>query len=205
MLSDVRALAVAFAVVVSGCAATVGRPTADQRPLTNSSPPQTVALVLTGSPAIQASADWHTFRAEWRTAFASAASANGLQFVYLDADSGEQLPGTVLARVSVSDYRYLTSGARSLALMGGENSTTTTGDYWKTTNSIGLAARAAHAVGSDELRSDQAHGVAVGHKQPCPVVRPGARLHRHSAWRQARNELAQLGARHARAHERSLA
>jgi len=36
------------------------------------------------------------------------------------------------------------------------------------------------------------------------VVRPAARLHRHGAWWQTRNELAQLGARHARAHECSF-
>jgi len=108
----IRVIALAFALVVSGCAATVGRPTTEQRPLASSGPPKTVALLITGSPAIQASADWHTFRAEWRTAFASAASAAGLQFAYLEVESGEQPPGTVLARVSVSDYRYLTSGAR---------------------------------------------------------------------------------------------
>jgi hypothetical protein len=112
VFAAIRALALAFAIAVSGCAATVGRPTTEQRPLTHSGPPKMAALLITGSPATQASADWHTFRAEWRTAFASAASAGGLQFVYLDSDSSEQPPGTVLVRVSVSDYRYLTSGAR---------------------------------------------------------------------------------------------
>jgi len=108
----IRLLAVAFTLALIGCAATVGRPNAEQRPLSVSSTPKTVALLITGSPTIQASADWQTFRAEWRTAFTSAASAAGLQSVYMDTDSGEQAPGTVLALVSVSDYRYLTSGAR---------------------------------------------------------------------------------------------
>ena len=107
-----RILVVACAIALSGCAATVGRQATEQRPLAVSAQPRTVALLITGSPEIQASADWHTFRAEWRTAFASAASAGGLQFVYLDAEGGEQSAGTVLARVSVSDYRYLTPGAR---------------------------------------------------------------------------------------------
>ena len=70
---------------------------------------------------------------------------------------------------------------------------------------VGLAARAAHAVRGDELRGDQAHDVSVCGKQPCPMVRASARLHRHGTRRQRGDELVQLGARHARAHQRGLA
>lgn len=112
MIESIRVLAVAIALAVTGCAATVQTPTTEQRPLTGTAMPKTAALLITASPGIQSSADWQTFRAEWRTAFANAASARGIQFAYLDAESAEQPPGTVLARVSVKDYRYLTSGAR---------------------------------------------------------------------------------------------
>lgn len=113
MIESTRILAVAIALVITGCAATVGRPTTEQRPLMITTTPKTAALLITASPDIQSSADWQTFRAEWRTAFAVAASARSVQFLYLDgAAAAEQPPGTVLARLSVKDYRYLTSGAR---------------------------------------------------------------------------------------------
>jgi len=107
-----RWLALSVAIVLTGCAAAVSRQSADTKPLAASASPSGVALLITGGPALQTSADWHTFRAEWRTAFAGSAAAAGLRFVYLDAEGGEQAPGVVLARVTVNDYRYLTAGAR---------------------------------------------------------------------------------------------
>ena len=112
MFAGLRSLILALAVAMAGCAASVTRPTNDVKPLLNTATPTSVALHITGSPTIQASADWQTFRAEWRAAFASAAAKAGLQFTYLEADSGDQPAGTVLARVVVNDYRYLTPGGR---------------------------------------------------------------------------------------------
>ena len=108
-LAFVIGLAVCF---LAGCAATVSKPTAEARPLAASASPTAVALLITGSPTLQASADWHTFQAEWRTAFANAAASAGLPFTYLDAEGGEQPGGVVLARVTVTKYRYVTPGAR---------------------------------------------------------------------------------------------
>jgi len=68
--------------------------------------------LITGSPTIQASPDWHTFRAEWRTAFTAAAAAAAIQASYLESETPEPGPGTVLIRVTVNEYRYLTPGAR---------------------------------------------------------------------------------------------
>ena len=112
MRKALKALSIIVAVALSSCAATVTKPTGEARPLAGSVTPTGVALLITGSPTIQVSADWNTFRAEWRTAFASAATAAGLPFTYLEAEGGDQPPGVVLARVTVNDYRYLTSGAR---------------------------------------------------------------------------------------------
>ena len=112
MLAAVKTLSIVVAIALSGCAATVTKPTAEGRPLATSTTPTGVALLITGSPTIQASADWHAFRAEWRTAFASSAAAAGLPFTYLEAEGVDQATGGVLVRVAVSDYRYLTSGAR---------------------------------------------------------------------------------------------
>jgi hypothetical protein len=108
-LAFVIGLAVCF---LAGCAATVTKPTAEAAALATSATPTAVALLITGSPTIQASADWQMFQAEWRTAFASAAASAGLPFTYLDAEGGEQPGGVVLARVTVTKYRYVTPGAR---------------------------------------------------------------------------------------------
>jgi hypothetical protein len=107
-----KAFSIIVAIALSSCAATVTKPAGEARPFASSATPTKVALLITGSPAIQASADWNTFRAEWRTAFASAATSAGLPFTYLHAEGGTQPPGVILVRVAVIDYRYLTSASR---------------------------------------------------------------------------------------------
>lgn len=70
--------AVAF---LGGCAATVNRPgAAESPPARPAVETSKFALLITGSQAIQASQDGQTFKAEWRTAFNTAASAAGLGF-----------------------------------------------------------------------------------------------------------------------------
>jgi hypothetical protein len=101
----------ASVLLLAGCAATVNK-TTGQQPLQSSGSATSVVLVITGSPELQASADWHTFRAEWRSAFAEAARERGIQSAYLEAQPADQPGGTVLAVVKVNDYRYLTPGAR---------------------------------------------------------------------------------------------
>lgn len=113
MLAALKALAIVVVIGLSGCAATVTQPTAEARPLAVSATPTGVALLITGSPMVLASTNWHTFQAEWRTAFASEAEAAGLSFTYLEAEVGEQSAGVVLVLVAVSKYRYLTPGTRA--------------------------------------------------------------------------------------------
>jgi len=113
MMKLARLLIVILTVVLSGCAATVTRPASSEvKVLAPSVPSTKVVAVITGSPAIQASADWNTFCAEWRTAFSSAASSAGLSFAYLEAEPADQPVGTTLVKIVVNDYRYLTPGAR---------------------------------------------------------------------------------------------
>lgn len=102
------------ALALGGCAATVSNtPSADAPALRAPAVPvNKVALVITGQPAARGSAEWQTFRAEWRTAFDTAARAAGLGFAYFDTEPASQPAGTTLVRISVNDYRYLTSGAR---------------------------------------------------------------------------------------------
>ncbi|WP_169801560.1 DUF4410 domain-containing protein [Hydrogenophaga palleronii] len=107
-------LVLATAFALGGCAASVNRASApDTPPLRAAAVPTTqVALFITGKPTATHSANWHTFSAEWRTAFQSAASNAGLGFAYFETEPASQPAGTTLVKISVNDYRYLTSGAR---------------------------------------------------------------------------------------------
>lgn len=102
---------VAALLILSGCAATVQK-SADASTIHSTGHIKEVALLITGPSSIQSSADWQTFRAEWRTAFAAAASERNIHSIYLE-HAPERLPaGTVLVSVFVNDYRYITPGAR---------------------------------------------------------------------------------------------
>ncbi len=115
----VLTLALAGALILSGCAASVSKPTASPDAQASGStmaapsvPTTRVAVLIQGAPNIQASKDWHTFRAEWRTAFEASAASAGLAFAYFEDEPPTQPAGTTLVRINVKDYRYLTSGAR---------------------------------------------------------------------------------------------
>ena len=99
--------------VLTGCAASVSRPSGgSSTPIVPSIKPAAVALHIGGSPTIQGSSDWQTFRAEWRSAFTEAAREAGYTASYLETLPTEQPDGTILVDVNVKDYRYLTAGAR---------------------------------------------------------------------------------------------
>lgn len=120
--SGLTALLLVVIFTLGGCAANVTKPTGDATvaPLALTTRPTAVALVITGAPAIESSADWQTFRAEWRTAFNAAAGAAGVAATYFEAEPADQPPGAVLIRVRVNEYRYLTPGARfGLGIMTG--------------------------------------------------------------------------------------
>ena len=111
-----RCLAASFVVgaaLLSGCAATVSKPTGTQAPLAVA-PAATKQIVMhvTGGDTALKSADWELLRAEWRTQMKAASDAAGLPFRYQEAapKAGDE-DGTVVV-VRVNDYRYLTAGAR---------------------------------------------------------------------------------------------
>lgn len=120
MLIVQRAALVATALLLSACAATVSRPTG-QAVVQPVAPVQNVALQITAPTAIAASSDWRTFQAEWRTAFEAAAQQKGLKASYVEtAGAAEPAAGTVLVKVNVNDYRYITPAARfGLGIMSG--------------------------------------------------------------------------------------
>lgn len=108
-------------IVLSGCAATVKRPTAGAAPLAIPAVATTrIQLHVKGTPEMTASDDWTFFRTQWRTAMAEAAAAEGREFVWLDSlPSSFDGPGTLVV-VTVTDYRYVSTGARyGLGVMTG--------------------------------------------------------------------------------------
>jgi len=108
-----RLLLISFSLALCGCAASVKNSSNSvDAPLKTSAKPTSVTLFITASPEIQASKDWHTFRAEWRSAFDAAASAASIRAAYVETAPADPSTGTVLIRVNVNDYRYLTSGSR---------------------------------------------------------------------------------------------
>ncbi len=114
-----RLAVIATALLLSACAATVTRPTG-QAAVQAAAPVRNVALQITAPPTIQASSDWRTFQAEWRSAFEAAANAKGLASSYLEGTAAEPAPGSVLVKVDVNDYRYITPLARfGLGIMSG--------------------------------------------------------------------------------------
>lgn len=121
MKSFLRVVAVLSAVLMVGCAATVQRTGAPTNslaiPVASTS---TVYLVVKSTEGHDRSEDWEPFRAEWRAAMANTTSGAGRSFVYLDTvpDAVEE-PGTLVV-VDVSDYRYVSAGARyGLGVMTG--------------------------------------------------------------------------------------
>jgi hypothetical protein len=107
----VRLAFIAAAVALTGCAATVNRG-ATASAVRSSVATEKVAVVITGSPAVESSKDWQDFRGEWRGAMAAAAAASNLNFGYFERDVPPQPAGTTLVKIRVNDYRYLSTGAR---------------------------------------------------------------------------------------------
>ncbi len=108
-----KAILVVAIAALTGCAATVNRPVAAEAKLTASTTaPKQLGLMVVGNSAMEGSADWQSFRGEWRAAMAAATATAGLRFTYFDTNVPEQTEPTTLIRVQVNDYRYLTPGVR---------------------------------------------------------------------------------------------
>lgn len=111
-----RSLAAATLLLLAGCAVTVQTPTPPATGTPRLAAPAVattqVGLLLTATPAMRATPDWAPFRAEWRTAFKTATTNAGLRMHYFETEPSENLPGTVLVRITVTDYRHVSTGMR---------------------------------------------------------------------------------------------
>lgn len=108
-----RSLTAASLLLLAGCAATVKAPAPGTAPLASPAVATTqVGLLVTATPAMRAAPGWPAFRAEWRNAFKAATAAAGLRMAYFETEPSEHLPGTVLVRITVNDYRHVSTGLR---------------------------------------------------------------------------------------------
>ena len=108
-----RSLTASALLLLTGCATTVQAPAPGPDRLAAPVVATTqVGLLVTGTPAMRAAPGWPAFRAEWRDAFKTASAAAGLRMAYFDTFPTEHLPGTVLVRIAVNDYRHVDSGMR---------------------------------------------------------------------------------------------
>lgn len=121
-MKSIRMAMLAVAVTLSGCAATVVKDRSTGAPAMKVPAEASRSLVLniTGTPDVLRSSDWDLFRGEWRGALAAESAAADIPF---SMQTGEVRPtgqnGTLLA-VTVSDYRYMSTGARiGLGALGG--------------------------------------------------------------------------------------
>ena len=111
MKKTISFICIAALFALSGCAAVVQKP-ANTAAIHTTGHIKQVALLITAKPDIKSSSDWLTFCAEWRSAFNAAASARKIHSVYLEKAPDTLPSGTVLVRVFVNDYRYMTPGER---------------------------------------------------------------------------------------------
>jgi hypothetical protein len=115
------ALLLASFVLLTGCAATVKRPSSDvaMAPLPPSAASKLVLNVSGTKPSLEAS-DWAAFKQEWQENFLEQAKIAGVPFEMQDGApraTGEE--GTLLF-VYVDDYRFLRPGTRyALGVLGG--------------------------------------------------------------------------------------
>jgi hypothetical protein len=107
--------------ILGGCAATVVKPT-DAPEAQISIPEATKALevVLVPAPQLQTGDDWTAFREEWQTGLASASAQQNFQATLLKKEPDAVAASSVLARVKVNDYRYVSQAKRySIGIFSG--------------------------------------------------------------------------------------
>lgn len=109
-------MATAALLLLAGCAVTVQAPPPPAGSPGRLAVPAVattqVGLLVTATPAMRAAPGWQPFRAEWRNAFKTATTNAGLRMHYFETEPSENLPGTVLVRITVNDYRHVSTGMR---------------------------------------------------------------------------------------------
>lgn len=111
-----RSLVASAALLLAGCAVSVKTTAPPATVVPRLAAPAVatvqVGLLVTATPEMRAAPGWPAFRSEWRKAFLDAAAAAGLRMHYFETEPSENLPGTVLVRINVNDYRHISTGTR---------------------------------------------------------------------------------------------
>lgn len=100
--------------LLSGCAATVKRPESQVKlqPIAADSSSRVVLFMTGPDGKPSGSADWESFKGEWRSAMRAAAAQNALAFDVAEQAPAVPGPAGTLLNVSVIDYRYVSPVAR---------------------------------------------------------------------------------------------
>lgn len=117
MLNFLKRLAL-FVTVASlvGCAATVTQtPTASSSSTTSARtqvPAGALVAVMTGSPAAQKNADWPAFMEQWQASLLASAATAKMPFVFANNEAAIPTNASVLVRLNVNDFRYVSTAKR---------------------------------------------------------------------------------------------
>jgi hypothetical protein len=110
----------AIAVALSGCAATVKQsslgssPTASVSKASAAQARGAVAIVLTASDELRQSSDWASLTNDWQELVPDAASELHTSANFIASESALTSNQTMLVRVKVNDFRYMSTAKRFL-------------------------------------------------------------------------------------------
>ncbi len=101
------------AALLSGCAATVSRDSA-QTSAVSASPQASKRVLLEISAAgnIGSGADWDAFVEEWQTSMTAAAAASGATFTIVKPGTQAPADAAVLVKMKVNDFKYVSQAKR---------------------------------------------------------------------------------------------
>lgn len=108
----------AIALALSGCAATVkqsnlgGAQTASVSRASGAQARGTVAIVVTASDAVRQNSDWASLTNDWQELVPDVASELHTSASYIASESALTSSQTMLVRVKVNDFRYMSTARR---------------------------------------------------------------------------------------------
>lgn len=113
-----RYLLIVFALLLTGCAASVQRHGAvEERLMLSPAATKRVVLEIQDNAKMATSSDWEQFRSEWRTGMNEATKAAGMTLAPQGATRAQNSEPATLVTIKINDYRYITRGARVAAGM----------------------------------------------------------------------------------------
>jgi hypothetical protein len=127
MLHLIKHLTIVLAIALTGCAASVQQTSMSAPQATgeavsspSATPSGTLTAIVTGNPSMTASGDWAAFLDEWKEALTASAGEANWPFVFAKDEAAIPASTSVLVRLTVNDFRYLSTTKRyMLGIMAG--------------------------------------------------------------------------------------